>query len=71
VFVLDLADDLLEDVLSVTTPVEPPYSSTTWTGGISSVSYSSVISPTISSRMSSMVSRPAVPPYSSTAIAMW
>ena len=35
-----------------------------------SASYSSVISPTISSRMSSMVTRPAVPPYSSTTIAM-
>ena len=34
-------------------------------------SYSSVISPTISSRMSSMVTRPAVPPYSSTTTAMW
>ena len=31
----------------------------------------SVISPTISSRSSSIVTRPAVPPYSSTAIAMW
>ncbi len=34
------------------------------TGG-SSRSYSSVISPTISSRMSSIVTMPAVPPYSS------
>ena len=41
------------------------------TSGTSSASYSSVISPTISSRMSSMVTTPAVPPYSSTTIAMW
>ena len=34
-----------------------------------STSYSSVISPTISSRMSSIVTSPAVPPYSSTTIA--
>ena len=34
-----------------------------------SSSYSSVISPTISSRMSSMVTIPAVPPNSSTTIA--
>ena len=34
-------------------------------------SYSSAISPTISSRMSSIVTRPAVPPYSSTTIAKW
>ena len=34
-------------------------------------SYSSAISPTISSRMSSMVTRPAVPPYSSTTMAKW
>ena len=39
--------------------------------GARSTSYSSVISPTISSRMSSMVTRPAVPPYSSMTIAMW
>lgn len=32
-------------------------------------SYSSLISPTISSRMSSMVTMPEVPPYSSTTIA--
>src|SRR5688572_18067 len=38
--------------------------------GASSTSYSSRISPTISSRMSSMVTSPAVPPYSSTTIAM-
>ena len=36
-----------------------------------STSYSSVISPTISSSRSSIVTRPAVPPYSSTTIAMW
>ena len=35
-----------------------------------SASYSSVISPTISSSRSSMVTRPAVPPYSSTTTAM-
>ncbi|KIX78661.1 hypothetical protein SF12_07930 [Streptomyces sp. MBRL 601] len=40
------------------------------TGG-SSRSYSSVISPTISSRMSSMVTIPAVPPYSSMTTATW
>ena len=40
------------------------------TGGVS-WSYSSVISPTISSRMSSIVTRPAVPPYSSMTIAQW
>ena len=34
-------------------------------------SYSSAISPTISSRMSSMVTRPAVPPYSSMTTAKW
>ena len=39
--------------------------------GARSVSYSSAISPTISSRMSSIVTRPAVPPYSSMAIATW
>ena len=33
------------------------------------MSYSSAISPTISSRMSSIVTRPAVPPYSSTTMA--
>ncbi len=36
-----------------------------------STSYSSRISPTISSRRSSMVTRPAVLPYSSTTIALW
>jgi len=36
-----------------------------------SVSYSSAISPTISSRMSSIVTRPAVPPYSSMTTARW
>ncbi len=36
----------------------------------SSRSYSSWISPTISSTTSSMVIRPAVPPYSSTTMAM-
>ena len=36
----------------------------------SSASYSSVISPTISSSMSSIVTSPAVPPYSSTTTAM-
>ena len=36
-----------------------------------STSYSSVISPTISSSRSSMVTSPAVPPYSSTTIAKW
>src|SRR5215831_15188776 len=35
-----------------------------------STSYSSLISPTISSRRSSTVTRPAVPPYSSTTMAM-
>ena len=39
--------------------------------GARSVSYSSAISPTISSRMSSIVTRPAVPPYSSMTIATW
>ena len=34
-------------------------------------SCSSQISPTSSSRMSSMVSRPSVPPYSSTTMAIW
>ena len=34
-------------------------------------SYSSTISPTSSSRQSSRVTSPAVPPYSSTTIAMW
>ena len=34
-------------------------------------SYSSAISPTISSMMSSIVTRPAVPPYSSTTTAKW
>ena len=34
------------------------------------MSYSSAISPTISSRASSIVTRPAVPPYSSTAMAI-
>ena len=37
----------------------------------SSSSYSSWISPTISSRRSSIVTRPAVPPYSSSTIARW
>ena len=37
----------------------------------SSTSYSSWISPTISSRRSSIETRPAVPPYSSRTIAMW
>ena len=37
----------------------------------SSSSYSSWISPTISSSRSSIVTRPAVPPYSSSTIAMW
>ena len=37
----------------------------------SSTSYSSVISPTISSSRSSIVTSPAVPPYSSMTIAMW
>ncbi len=37
----------------------------------SSASYSSTISPTISSSRSSSVTSPAVPPYSSTTIAMW
>ncbi|MNN54587.1 hypothetical protein D3C81_1694100 [compost metagenome] len=37
----------------------------------SSASNSSRISPTISSRISSIVIRPEVPPYSSTRIAMW
>src|SRR5688572_10746685 len=37
----------------------------------SSVSYSSAISPTISSITSSIVTRPDTPPYSSTTIAMW
>src|SRR5680860_911552 len=37
----------------------------------SSMSYSSAISPTISSSRSSIVTRPAVPPCSSTTIAMW
>ena len=46
-------------------------SSSRATSGTSSASYSSVISPTISSRMSSIVTTPAVPPYSSTTIAMW
>src|SRR5699024_3418372 len=45
-------------------------SSSHCTGG-TSWSYSSVISPTISSTMSSKVTRPAVPPYSSMAIATW
>ena len=36
-----------------------------------STSYSSRISPTISSSRSSMVTRPAVPPYSSTTMAHW
>ena len=40
-------------------------------GGTSSLSYSSLISPTISSSTSSMVNRPATPPYSSTSTAMW
>ena len=37
----------------------------------SSTSYSSSISPTISSITSSIVTSPAIPPYSSTTIAMW
>ena len=40
-------------------------------GRCSAESYSSVISPTISSIRSSMVTSPAVPPYSSTTSAMW
>ena len=40
-------------------------------GATSSVSYSSAISPTISSNTSSMVTSPAIPPYSSTSRAMW
>ena len=40
-----------------------------WTG--EERSNSSSISPTISSRMSSMVTMPLVPPYSSMTIAMW
>ena len=39
--------------------------------GARSLSYSSAISPTISSRMSSIVTRPAVPPYSSMTMATW
>src|SRR5699024_6793216 len=39
------------------------------TGATSVVSYSSTISPTISSRMSSIDTRPAIPPYSSTSTA--
>ncbi len=35
------------------------------------MSYSSAISPTISSRMSSIVTSPAVPPYSSITMAAW
>ena len=46
-----------------------PLGSRSTTG--SSTSYSSVISPTISSSRSSIVTSPAVPPYSSTTIAMW
>ena len=41
----------------------------TWIGATSSVSYSSWISPTICSRMSSSVTMPAVPPNSSTTTA--
>ena len=41
-----------------------------WRISGSSTSYSSRISPTISSRMSSIVTRPAVPPYSSLTMAM-
>ena len=37
----------------------------------SSSSYSSWISPTISSSRSSIVTRPAVPPYSSSTMARW
>ena len=37
----------------------------------SSMSYSSTISPTSSSRQSSSVTRPAMPPYSSATIARW
>src|SRR5260370_34192517 len=48
------------------TPARPSPSHST--GGCS-LSYSSAISPTISSRMSSMVTSPAVPPYSSITIA--
>src|SRR5271157_1574115 len=40
-------------------------------GAVSASSYSSAISPTISSSTSSMLTKPAIAPYSSTSRAMW
>ena len=54
-------------IVAGTRKVPSPRSSTPG----ASRSYSSAISPTISSMMSSIVTRPAVPPYSSTTTAKW
>jgi hypothetical protein len=65
-FPLDGHPESVDDLIDVRR-ADPFPSSTT---GSASTSYSSRISPTISSRRSSSVTSPAVPPYSSTTMAL-
>ena len=70
--VLDLDAEPLDHLArSPTFALNTNVSSASRTIGSASLSYSSRISPTSSSTTSSTVTRPAVPPYSSTTIASW